>query len=92
MVFLIFRRASSLLSRPLKTTTIFFHEFEYTIHGGGYNDHPSTNLGGALGNVARTNIYRAWRRSSGATGYNNRNGYKFGGECYAPSGNLGGSC
>ncbi|CAC9510419.1 hypothetical protein, partial [uncultured Gammaproteobacteria bacterium] len=38
--------------------------------------------------VARTNIYRAWRRSSGATGYNNRNGYKFGGKCYAPSGNL----
>jgi hypothetical protein len=76
----------------MEADTIFFHEFGHTTYGGGYNDHPGTDLGGSLGNVARTNTYRAWRRSSGAAGYNNRNGYKFGGACYAPSGNLGGSC
>jgi hypothetical protein len=65
----------------VEADTLFAHEFGHTTYGGGYNDHPGTDLGGGLGNVARTNIYRAWRRSSGATGYNNRNGYKFGGEC-----------
>ncbi|OIR25422.1 hypothetical protein BGC33_06485 [Bathymodiolus thermophilus thioautotrophic gill symbiont] len=76
----------------MEADTIFAHEFGHTVYGGGYNDHPFTDLGGGLGNVARTNVYRTWRRSSGASGYSHRGGYKFKGKCYAPSGYLGGSC
>ncbi|CAC9569004.1 hypothetical protein, partial [uncultured Gammaproteobacteria bacterium] len=36
----------------------------------------------------RTNVYRAWRSPSSASGYNHRSVYKFGGKYYMPSGNL----
>ncbi|CAC9959744.1 hypothetical protein [uncultured Gammaproteobacteria bacterium] len=42
--------------------------------------------------IARTNVYKAWRSPSSASGCNYRSVYKFGGKYYMPSGNLGESC
>jgi hypothetical protein len=35
----------------VEADTVFAHEFGHTTYGGGYNDHPGTDLGGGLGNV-----------------------------------------
>ncbi|OIR25420.1 hypothetical protein [Bathymodiolus thermophilus thioautotrophic gill symbiont] len=35
----------------MEADTIFAYEFGHTVYGGGYNDHPHTDLGGGLANV-----------------------------------------